>query len=114
MFGKAVAGTVVCMWLALFGVEFFEDLGFIQYSTPGMDEAMDEALDGFGNAIVSSADSTEPVPASLALPYHASSSFLCPHFFSEPFRVVLAKQTSPPTPLYKRLKIKELNQVFLI
>ncbi len=113
MFGKVVAASVIAVWLALFGIEFFEDLGVIHYSTPGMDDAMDQALDGFGSAIASSTDSTRSTPTSLFFSYQAVYSFAAPHFSYDGAWGFLGWVWQTQS-LRKKLKINKLHQVFLI
>ncbi len=111
MFGKVVAASVITVWLAPFGIEFFEDLGLIHYSTAGMDDAMDQALDGFGSAIASSNDSTRSAPASLFFPYQAVYSLVWPDFSYHSGFLGWVRETQS---LRKSRKINKLHQVFLI
>ncbi len=111
MYGKAIAASVIAVWLALFGVEFFEDLGLIHYSTPGMDEAMDQALDGFGTAIASSDDSTGSAPVFVSFPCQAACSVAWPDFSYQNGLLGWVWETQS---LRKILKTNKLHQVFLI
>ncbi len=111
MSGKAVAASLIVIWLGLFGVEFFEDLGLIHYSMAGMDEAMDETLEGFGNAIVTSADSGGLTVVSASVPYEAVYSSVSPNLSLGSGPLDLTNKTQI---FQKHLRINKLLRVFLI
>ncbi|SRR5712692_2640231 len=56
MLCRSVASLFVAIWLVLFGIEFSQDLGFIDYDDPGMDQSMEATLASLGEAIKMSND----------------------------------------------------------
>lgn len=67
MIRKVVAASLVTVWLALFGIEFSEDIGLIEYSEPDMDKSVEATLASLGEAIKISDDTQvtmlQPLPA---------------------------------------------------
>lgn len=108
---KTVGVAMVAVWLTLLTIEFFEDLGFIQYAQPKMDESVNTALAGLGEAIKISDDAqTMKLP-----PLHVQ-----PNIAHSPFganlpmqRVSLALQREPDL-LNSYSKIHKFLQIFLI
>lgn len=107
MFRKVVAASFVTIWLVLFGIEFSEDMGLIEYSEPQMDESVNATLASLGEAIQIS-DDTRNTPSdrlsALPVAFYPSAidtvSFQC-----------LRKETQTfeeDIPFYKR------HRVFLI
>ena len=56
MFRKSVAALFIALWFVLLGIEFSEDMGFIEYDEPEMDQCVEAALTGLGKAIKISDD----------------------------------------------------------
>ena len=66
MFRKVVAGLFLALWFILFGIEFSQDMGFIDYDEPDMDQCMEATLASLGEAIKIS-DGLQLVPSCFVL-----------------------------------------------
>lgn len=62
MFRRVGAALFVALWLALLGIEFSEDTGFIDYDEPGLDQSVEAALASLGEAIKVSGDTQITIP----------------------------------------------------
>ncbi len=56
MLRQYVAAVFVALWFVLLGIEFSEDMGFIVYDEPEMDQCAEAALTSLGEAIKISDD----------------------------------------------------------
>ena len=108
MFRKFVAALFVALWFVLLGIEFSEDMGFIQYDEPELARCVEATLASFGEAIKISDDLQEAVPS----PVFANAVAHFRVLNSQEVSSALLRETSefvkPDIPIYR------LRQAFLI
>lgn len=108
MFRKLVAGLFLVLWVVLFAIEFSEDMGFIDYDEPEMDQSMEATLAGLGEAIKISDDLKLVAPSTV---FGQSAGFYPSINQQEVSRQLIGEGTEfvkADMPIYT------LHQVFLI
>lgn len=108
MFRKLVAGLFLALWFVLFAIEFFEDMGFINYDEPEMDQSMDATLAGLGEAIKIS-DDLKLVSSST---FFGQSAGFNPSINQQEVSHQLIRQTTDPVKI--DIPIYKLDRAFLI
>jgi len=105
---RRIAALFVALWLVLLGIEFTEDMGFIQYNEPETDRSVEAALTSLGEAIKISDD------LQLLTSCFAFTSLVACHPSLSSRRISFQLIRERPEFVRADIPIYTLHQIFLI